>query len=332
MTVLGRVEGGGPTAALGHHRARDGSDGSPLELDLAGPHAACVVGKRGSGKSNTLAVLAEELAATVGAVPVVADPMGAFAGLDVVGAEVVDPRVRASALAPRSWPAMLGLEPHGGPGSLVWRAATVRDTLDGMRAFVGDADAPQSTRRAAGNVLTLAAEWDVFGPDGVAAPDAATVLDLGGVPAPGANAVLRAVASACFDRRVASEGPLPWLLVDEAHAFFAGVAAPALRRVLTRGRAPGVSLVVATQRPDALPDVALSQSDLLVAHRLSGRAGRDRIETARPDYVTGAVETHRPTAAGEALVYDDANERAHPVRVRERTTPHGGDPPRLGRR
>jgi len=124
---------------------------------------------------------------------------------------------------------------------------------------------------------------------------------------------------------------LPWLLLDEAHAFVGGIAEPALRRVLTRGRAPGTSLLIATQRPSALPEVAASQADLLVAHRLTGRADREALERARP----AAAETERgrrPSEPGEALVFDDATRSVHAVRVRERETPHGGATPRISER
>jgi len=103
------------------------------------------------------------------------------------------------------------------------------------------------------------------------------VLDLAGVPEAAAAAVVRAVARGLYARIDGDLDRLPWLLVDEAHAFFGGVADPALRTLLTRGRAPGVSLVCATQRPGALPSVAVSQSDLLVAHRLTAERDLDRL-------------------------------------------------------
>lgn len=323
MYVLGRAGGEGPAGALGRYRARDGSDGAPVGIDLSGPHAVAVVGKRGSGKSHTLGVLAEELAEIQGIAPVVADPMGAFGSL----APPVDPRVPTSALDPRAWCELLGLEPTSAAGSLVWRAAETADTLDGMCAFVDDADASRAARRGATNHLRLAESWGVFGSGGFEFDGSVTVLDLAGLDRAPMNAVVRAVAARCYDARVAGElERLPWLLVDEAHAFFDGLAAPALHRLLTRGRGPGASLVVATQRPDALPAVALSQSDLLVAHRLT--AGRDRaaLERARPALFGDA---RPPRAPGEAVVYDDATGRAHALTVRERRTAHGGAGPRL---
>ena len=70
--VLGRAAGvdAGPSGRLGSYRARDGSEGAPLHLDLDGPHAVSIVGKRGYGKSYTLGVIAESLARADGVAPV----------------------------------------------------------------------------------------------------------------------------------------------------------------------------------------------------------------------------------------------------------------------
>ena len=243
--IVGRTAGDGPTAALGSFRARDGSLGAPCRLDVNGPHAALVVGKRGYGKSYTLGVLAEELARARGVAPVVVDPMGVFAGLadgtdDVAAAVESSPAVAADAVPPRAWCAMLDLAPSSGPGALLWRAAADAETLSAMRRRVRDADASGPHRRAALNHLDLAAAWDVFDADGLPATDlataGATVLDVSGRDAAAMNAVVRAVAAGLYDARVGNAvDRLPWLLVDEAHAFFDGVAAPALRRLLTRG-------------------------------------------------------------------------------------------------
>ncbi len=340
--VLGRERDAddGPVVDLGSYRALDGSAGAPLALDADGPHAALVVGKRGYGKSHTLGVLAEGLARAGGVAPVVVDTMGVLGGLaapaagEPVPATVVeDPAVAPAALDPRAWCALLELSPESGPGSLVWRAATGADTLAGMRSAVRSASAADDAVRSAVNHLDLAASWDVFDPDGLDAPALAgpdaTVVDVSELARAPRTAVVRALASGLYRARVdgAVEG-LPWLLVDEAHAAFEGVAGPALERLLRRGRAPGVSLVAATQRPSRLPAVAVSQSDLLVAHRLTSRPDLEALSAARPTYVDGTLEDRMPTEPGEVVVVDDATERVHAARVRHRDTPHGGGSPR----
>jgi hypothetical protein len=321
-----------PVGRLGRYRARDGSAGAAVGLDLDRPHAALVVGKRGYGKSYTLGVLAEECAKTPGVTPVVVDPIGALRGLGAWGRVVDAPTVRAATVPPRAWPGLVGLDPTSSAGALVWQAATAAGTLAGMRDHVGDADAADGVRRVAANHLELAASWAAFDPDGLDASDLAremTVLDCSSL-APGARgAVIHAVASGLYEACVAERlGNIPWLFVDEAHVAFDGVAASALEMLLTRGRAPGVSLVCATQRPGVLPPVVASQSDLLVAHRLTAGSDVAALSECEATYVDGRLRDRLPTERGEALVVDDCTESVHVVRVRERETEHEGEGPR----
>ena len=340
--VIGRGEGGveeGPSGHLGTYRALDGSDGAPLDLDLDGPHAMLIVGKRGYGKSYTLGVVAEALSRAHGVAPVIADPMGVFPTLgepsreDPVPAEVVsDPQVTPTTLDPRSWCALLDLLPESGAGGLVWQAAQDERTLADMRENIAATDAPGTDRRAAVNHLNLADSWGIFDPDGLSAQDLSggevTVLDISGLDSAPMNAVVRGVGEALYRARVNDEiARLPWYMLDEAHTFFEGVGEAALETILTRGRAPGVSLVLATQRPSAVSDVAISQSDVIVSHRLTSEADLDALEAAQPTYMKTSLDERLPTGTGEVIVIDDTTETVHAANVRRRETPHGGDSP-----
>lgn len=363
MHVLGRDDDrtDRPTARLGRFQARDGSQGGLVGFDLDTPHVGLVVGKRGSGKSYTLGVLAEALADANGVSPIVVDPMGVFGGLardpdDGSAPEreslhppgggptlVRDPRVPADAIPPRAWPDLFGIEPTSPTGSLLWRVAEVESTLDGMIDALGESgevaalDARPGTRRAARNHLRLADAWGVFDPEGLRAGDLLTaggaVLDLAGTSRNGLGVVVRAIASglygACVDTAPAR---LPWLLLDEAHVAFDGIAQPALRTLLTRGRSPGVSLIAATQRPGTLPPVAVSQADVVVAHELTAESDVDALARAAPTYLDGRIRGRLPRRTGTALLVDDATEGAHVVRIRERRTAHGGESPRASGR
>ncbi|ELY56694.1 ATP-binding protein [Natronolimnohabitans innermongolicus] len=340
--VIGRGEESetGLAGHLGRYRALDGSAGADLYLDLDGPHAMLVVGKRGYGKSYTLGVIAEELARSPGVAPVVVDPMGVFETLaadadgDPVPTEIRSaPTVTPTSLDPQSWCELLDLSPESGAGGLVWQAAANATTIDEMCDHVDATDAPAVDTRAAINHLELAASWGVFDPNGLSASElassAVTVVDVSGLEARPMNAVCRGVGEALYRARVRETiDRLPWLLLDEAHTFFDGVAEPALERILTRGRAPGVSLVSATQRPSAVPPVGISQSDVLVSHRLTAEADLEALERARPTYMNESLETRLPTEAGEVVIVDDATETIHAARIRRRQTPHGGDSPR----
>jgi hypothetical protein len=328
----------GPTAELGSFLARDGSAGADVALDLDGPHVSLLAGKRGSGKSYTLGVLAEGIAAADGVTGVLVDPMGVFDGLATgANAEVIDsPRVAADALEPRDWVALLELDPTSPAGALLWQVAEEQATLADMTEAAAGADAPPAVVRAVENHLALAAAWDVFHPAGLDATrlfdPAVTVLDATQLTDQALGVVTAAVARTLYETAAAESIPrLPWLMIDEAQAVLAGIAGRPLRTILTRGRHPGVSLVLATQRPAALPEVAISQSDLLLSHRLTATADIEALAAARPTYIDESIRDRLPEGVGEAVVVDDTTESAVTVQVRERRTPHGGDSPRVSR-
>lgn len=347
--VIGRDDqDAGPTGNLGHYRALDGSLGAPVGFDLDGPHATLVVGKRGYGKSYTMGVLAEDISRSPGLAPVVVDPMGVFGTLtgpsasEPVPAEhVTSPTLAPTAIDPRSWCRLLGLSPESGPGGLVWQAATASAAggVGAMRDHVAEADAPGTDKRAAINHLDLADSWGIFDATGIVAGDlagpAATVVDVAGMDEAPMNAVVRGIAEELYDARVTGAiERLPWLLVDEAHTFFDGIAGPALETILSRGRAPGVSLVTATQRPSAIPAIGITQADVIISHRLTAVEDLNALRQAQPTYMTTSVtdEDRMPDRPGEVVVIDDATETVHAATVRTRDTPHGGESPSVSDR
>jgi hypothetical protein len=341
--VIGRGENDDidekPTGRLGRYRALDGSNGAELYLDLDSPHAMLVVGKRGYGKSYTLGVIAEELARARGVAPTILDPMGVFTTLaeesdgEPVPTEVLDsPTVAPDSLDPRSWCELLGVAAESAAGGLVWKAAQDESSLDAMKTNVRETDTPQQHKRAALNTLHLAESWGVFDEDGIDGHSLSggeiTIVDISGLDSAPMNAVCRGVGEALYRARL-TQGidRLPWLLVDEAHTFFEGVADSTLQVILTRGRTPGVSLVLATQRPSAVPEVGISQSDFLVSHRLTSQKDLDALREAQPTYMDSSFDERMPTKPGEVAIIDDSTETIHAATVRPRDTPHGGDSP-----
>jgi len=327
-----------PTGELGTYRALDGSEGAPLYLDLDRPHAMLVVGKRGYGKSYTLGVVAEELARADGLAPVVVDPMGVFGtmaetadGEPVPTAVIDEPTVTPNSLDPRSWCALVGLDPESSAGALLWQAAQDASDVASMRDHVEAADADSDDKRAAVNHIDLARSWGVF--DAASGLDASalsggelSIIDVSGMDAAPMNAVVRGIAETLYRARVDDDiSRLPWLMLDEAHAFFDGVAERPLKRILTRGRAPGVSIVLVTQRPNAVPDVGISQSDVLISHRLTSQADIEALKAAQPTYMNESLEDRMPTSPGAVVIVDDSTETVHAAQIRQRHTPHGGD-------
>jgi hypothetical protein len=346
-TVVGRPPNDdGQSMHVGAYRARDGTTGAPVAIDCEHPHVVTVVGKRGSGKSHTVGVLAEGLAATTGVTPIVVDPMGEFSAFATATDGITpSPRVTANSLPPRAWCDLLDLDPTSATGSLVWRAATETTTLQGMLEHVANAAVDDDTRRAATNHLALADDWNVFHPDAPTPTDLLTdgpvVLDCSTHPRPAANAICHATAANLYhtyttlpttptpdhpDEHHAESTPntLPWLVIDEAHVFYDGTARPALETILTRGRTPGISLLTATQRPSAIPTLAHSQTDLTIAHNLTNGHDRSTLANTHP---TRTITDNLPTTTGDALLIDDATTTTHHVHVRDRHTPHHGTTP-----
>jgi hypothetical protein len=353
--------------------------GGNVWLDTDRPHAALVVGKRGTGKSHTLGVLAEGVADANGVTPIVLDTMGEFSGLvtgnshsggheKYRGTVVRNPTVQANALPARAWPSLVGLDPTSAAGGIVWHVAAETETLDeAVEKLCVSEKSPDGlsadVRRVAVNHLQRAVGWSVFGSGGLTptellADGTPTVVDCSGVPPEATNAICRVLARDCYEACLTNDYEtcladghqsstddhetcladghqsstddhhLPWLFIDEAHVLFDGVAAPALRRLFTQGRTPGVSVVCATQRPAALPDVATSQADFLLAHALTSEADIEQLRATRPTFLDGAFRGRLPRERGTALVVDDTSESASVVRVRDRRTPHGGETPR----
>jgi DNA helicase HerA-like ATPase len=131
------------------------------------------------------------------------------------------------------------------------------------------------------------------------------------------------------------EFPMVWLFIDEAHIFVPakaeGLASKVLiNQCLRQGRQPGLSLVLATQRPASLHPDVVSQSDLLICHRLTASDDILALETSRPLYMQESIQAYLKkmgSERGAALIVDDHSESVHLVRIRPRLSWHGGGEP-----
>jgi len=128
--------------------------------------------------------------------------------------------------------------------------------------------------------------------------------------------------------------PLIWIFIDEAHEFLPKVgktpASDALIQLLREGRQPGISLVMATQQPGQIHLDAMTQSDLVIAHRVTAKPDIEALNEIMQTYVLENIKKQLddlPSLKGSALVLDDNSERIYPIRVRPRFTWHGGEAP-----
>ena len=130
------------------------------------------------------------------------------------------------------------------------------------------------------------------------------------------------------------ENPLVWIFIDEAHEFLPlngkTAATDALVQLLREGRQPGISLVLATQQPGQIHRDAMTQSDIVISHRVTAQPDIDALNYIMQSYLLQGISGYMndlPSLKGSAIVLDDNSERIYPVRIRPRFTWHGGEAP-----
>lgn len=128
--------------------------------------------------------------------------------------------------------------------------------------------------------------------------------------------------------------PLVWLVVDEAHEFLPKegktTATGALVTVLREGRQPGISLILASQQPGKIHTDVMTQSDMVISHRVTAQIDVEALGQLTQTYLKGGLIEKLnilPSVSGSAVIFDDMNEKVFPVQIRPRFTWHGGGAP-----
>jgi len=128
------------------------------------------------------------------------------------------------------------------------------------------------------------------------------------------------------------EYPLVWIFVDEAHEFLPlngkTAATDALIQLLREGRQPGISIVLATQQPGQIHHDVMTQSDIVIAHRVTSKQDLEALNFIMQSYILESVKKQMddlPSLKGSAIILDDNSERIYPARIRPRFTWHGGE-------
>ncbi len=130
------------------------------------------------------------------------------------------------------------------------------------------------------------------------------------------------------------EHPLTWIFIDEAHEFLPlgkkTVATDALIQLLREGRQPGISLVLATQQPGQINRDVMTQSDIIISHRVTSKPDVEALNYIMQSYVLESIKKQMddlPSLKGSAIILDDNSERIYPIQMRPRFTWHGGEAP-----
>jgi len=137
-----------------------------------------------------------------------------------------------------------------------------------------------------------------------------------------------------FSSQEKKENPLVWIFIDEAHEFLPlnekTLATDALIQILREGRQPGLSLVLATQQPGQIHRDVMTQSDIVISHRVTSAPDLEALNHIMQSYLLESIRQYMddlPTLKGSAIILDDNSERIYPMRIRPRFTWHGGEAP-----
>jgi DNA helicase HerA-like ATPase len=207
------------------------------------------------------------------------------------------------------------------------------------------------------NFFIIAESWGVFDTEGLSITELVrrgtlTVLDLSVLQSPVLKDIVVAlVCEKIFEERVKERKvheqkkmgftvdekgiPLVWLAIDEAQLFVPQGKKTLSKEVLIeewmrQGRQPGLSLIMATQRPSAVEPEVLSHSDIIICHRLTAQEDVDALSRIRPTYMHGDISESIKKIGSEkgvALLVDDTSESVHVIKVRPRVSWHGGAEP-----
>lgn len=239
---------------------------------------------------------------------------------------------------------------------------------DIIEAIHKDDRVGKEVKDAAENKFLLADKWGLFSKEGtrieeLVLPGQITVLDVSCYASMSGASGLRAlviglVAEKLFLQRMVArkaeelasvtqalhffepdedketKEPLVWLVVDEAHEFLPREgetpASGSLITILREGRQPGISLILATQQPGKIHTDVITQSDIVISHRLTANLDVEALSMLVQSYMREGIDKQLnllPRDSGAAVIFDDTNERIFPIRVRPRYTWHGGESP-----
>ena len=241
------------------------------------------------------------------------------------------------------------------------------DIDDIAKAVEDDDRSEKNIKDAVENRFLVAKKWGLFSKEGtlledLVIPGQITVLDVSAYTISSGAENLRSlviglVAQKLFEQRMIArkkeeeeaikeeihlfeeekeekKEPMVWLIIDEAHEFLPNEgktpASAPLITVLREGRQPGISLVLASQQPGKIHTDVFTQADVVIAHRLTANIDVTALGNIMQSYMREGLDKQLnllPPEEGAAIVFDDANEKLYPIRVRPRYTWHGGSAP-----
>ena len=380
-------------------------------LDVNRAHTIMLCGKRGSGKSYSLGVIAEEMVSLPKEIKdklsvLILDTMGIFWTMkypnikdeDLLESWGLKPKrlkdiqvfipegyfseykekgmlvdksfsIKPSELKGDDWCNVFSISLNEPLGILIERVIesfkkksyTIQEVIERIKQ---DEKSNQEVKNAAENRFLAAEKWGLFSDKGTAIKDIistgkVSILDVScytgvygmwGIR----SLVIGLIARKLFNERMIvrkkeemdkikgefleekkSEMPIVWILIDEAHEFIGKertAATDSLIQVIREGRQPGISLILATQQPGEMHKDVITQSDIIISHRITARVDIEALNNMMQTYLVGDIQkflNSLPDLKGGAVILDDNSERMYPVQIRPKYTWHGGETPTI---
>ena len=378
-------------------------------IDVAKAHTILVAGKKGSGKSYSLSVMAEEIAnlpedVSKNLAVLIFDTMGIFWSMKFPNYSQAD-ELRLWGLEPKGLPVRVYV-PHGKfqeykdkeinvdynfaikPSELTaedWCnvfqikitdniGVLIEKTLNKLKfdfeiddiifEIKKDNTVDQLTKNAAENRFQGVKNWGLFDVTGFEVKDIikskqVSILDLSAYDDWNVKSlVVGIISKKLFNERVAArkieekeeieyeqhyltfereeklETPLVWMFIDEAQEFLPKEentpATESLKQLIREGRQPGISLVLATQQPGEIHKDVITQSDIVISHRVTAKPDIEALNTINQTYLTSSILANLnnlPKVKGAAIILDDNSERIYSIKVRPKMSWHGCETP-----
>ena len=380
-------------------------------LDVNRAHTIMLCGKRGSGKSYSLGVIAEEMVSLPKEIKdklsvLILDTMGIFWTMkypnikdeDLLESWGLKPKrlkdiqvfipegyfseykekgmlvdksfsIKPSELKGDDWCNVFSISLNEPLGILIERVIesfkkksyTIQEVIERIKQ---DEKSNQEVKNAAENRFLAAEKWGLFSDKGTAIKDIistgkVSILDVScytgvygmwGIR----SLVIGLIARKLFNERMIvrkkeemdkikgefleekkSEMPIVWILIDEAHEFIGKertAATDSLIQVIREGRQPGISLILATQQPGEMHKDVITQSDIIISHRITARVDIEALNNMMQTHLIGDIQKYLnnlPDLKGGAVILDDNSERMYPVQIRPKYTWHGGETPTI---
>ena len=230
---------------------------------------------------------------------------------------------------------------------------------DLLKCIKQDKKTNNEAKSAAENFLKMAESWEIFDQNGIPVTELIsrgniTVLDVSCLPGSNLKSIITAIiGEKIFEERVKERKnyelrkmgketekkgmPMVWMAIDEAQLFLPNDSNPPSKKVfinewMRQGRQPGLSLIMATQRPSSLESEVMSHSDIVICHRLTAQEDIDALSRIRPTYMHGSIKEAIKKIGDEkgvAFILDDTSESTHVIKIRPRLSWHGGAEPTL---